>query len=239
MTTVFTKIKKAILAPLSVVLVIKNKLIHLFRLHILKDEFSSAIAKWLKDKGDETLRHNYPLSVDSIVFDLGGYKGDFAAAIHDKYNCNVYVFEPVNLFYLECVKRFHGNEKIKCFNYGLSCDNGSVSISNEDNGSSFIKNNTSQHCERVNIKSIEEEMTALNIQHIDLLKINVEGAEFLILPHLILKNLISKIDYLQIQFHTFYPSAVSLRNAIREDLSKTHIEQWNYPFVWESWARKR
>jgi hypothetical protein len=68
---------------------------------------------------------------------------------------------------------------------------------------------------------------------------NVEGAEFLILPH-ILKNkkIIEIIENIQIQFHTFYPNAKQLRDEIRSKLSETHIEEWNYPFVWESWKLK-
>ena len=40
---------------------------------------------WFAVKGDQTLRLNYPLNKDSVVFDLGGYKGEFAADIYNKY----------------------------------------------------------------------------------------------------------------------------------------------------------
>jgi FkbM family methyltransferase len=197
------------------------------------------MTQWYVDRGDETLRLDYPLTPESIVFDLGGYKGDFAADIYEKHKCNVYVFEPVQRFYSACIDRFRGNEKIKCFNYGLSNENGSFLISDEDNGSSIIKNNASGSCERVFVKSFDEEMKALGVPHIDLLKINVEGAEFLILPHILAKNLMPKIRYLQVQFHTFYPQAKTLRDNIRRQLSDTHDEQWNYTFAWESWARRQ
>ena len=47
-----------------------------------RDEFQEIATKWVEDKGDETLRLDYSLTEDSIVFDLGGYRGDFAEAIH-------------------------------------------------------------------------------------------------------------------------------------------------------------
>ena len=78
----------------------------------------------------------------------------------------------------------------------------------------------------------------LQIEHIDLLKINIEGSEFLILPDILSKKIIIKIKYLQIQFHSFYPKSKELRDEIRAKLSVTHEEEWNYPFVWESWKRK-
>ena len=76
--------------------------------------------RWLADNGDYTLRLNYPLNSDSVVVDLGGYRGDFANNIHNKFNCNVYVFEPFKDFYNVIEGRFKSNEKIKVFNYGIS-----------------------------------------------------------------------------------------------------------------------
>ena len=210
---------------------------YLIKIYVFRDESTIAHSKWVRDKGDKNLRLDYPLVSTSIVFDLGGYKGDFAKAINDKYSCNVYIFEPVKSFYLECVKRFEGNEKIRCFNYGLLDKNGKFLISNNENGSSVLFDNTSTSCEQVNIKSFDEELENLNIGQIDLLKINIEGSEFLVLPYIISKNVISKIKYIQVQFHNFYPNAKNLRKIIRNELLKTHIEMWNYPFVWESWVR--
>ena len=56
---------------------------------------------WVRDNGDHTLRLDYDLNEDSIVFDVGGYRGDFTSAIFNKYNCNVYVFEPVSASILQ------------------------------------------------------------------------------------------------------------------------------------------
>ena len=200
-------------------------------------EFSVALSKWFGDRGDETLRLDYPLTSDSIVLDLGGYKGDFAYEINKRYGCYVYVFEPVKSFYNYCVDRFKNNTKIKNFNCGLSDSTGTAFISNEDTGSSILKNNT-EDCEKINLVQFKEQTDILGIEKIDLLKINVEGAEFLILPHLFETDLIKKINHIQIQFHNFYTDAEKLRRGIREKLAETHIQKWNYTFVWESWSLK-
>jgi len=40
-------------------------------------------------KFEEEIRYEYPLNVRSIVFDVGGYKGDFAQGMLDRYGCFV------------------------------------------------------------------------------------------------------------------------------------------------------
>lgn len=37
-----------------------------------------ALQRWRKENGDYTHRVNYDLNEDSIVFDVGGYKGEWA-----------------------------------------------------------------------------------------------------------------------------------------------------------------
>jgi len=84
-------------------------------IHIKKDEFMKNIYKWQDDKGDQTLRLNYLLDEDSLVFDVGGYIGNFAADIFCKYNCNIYIFEPVTEFYEKIKARFSNNPRVKVF----------------------------------------------------------------------------------------------------------------------------
>jgi FkbM family methyltransferase len=193
---------------------------------------------WFKDRGDETLRLNYPLNKNSVVFDLGGYKGNFAADIYGRFGCNIYIFEPIKKYYLECHTKFNENRKIKCFNYGLSNVNGHFNISNGDNASSLILSNSIIETEKVLIKRFSEEMEELGVSEIDLLKMDIEGAEFFVLEDIFSNGTISKIKFLQIQFHTFFPNSDILRDQIRSKLCETHTEQWCYPFIWESWQRK-
>ena len=166
--------------------------------------------------------------------DLSGYQGDFAFEINKKYGCHVFVYEPVQAFYEQCVFRFRNNPRVQCLKYGLFNRSCEAFISDENNGTSLIKNNTPDN-EKITLKQFKEEYERLGIQKIDLLKINVEGSEFLIIPHLIDHGLMSNIKDLQVQFHTFFPNAAAFRCEIRTNLKKTHEEQWNYPFVWESW----
>ena len=131
---------------------------------------------------------------------------------------------------------YHNYLKIKVFNYGLYNKNDVSFLSSEQNASSIFKNRMSGI--KINLQEFKSQFNIFNLNQIDLCKINVEGAEYNILLHLLEFDLIKKIKYLQEQFHNFYPKAVNLRKTIREELRKTHTEQYNYPFVWESWSLK-
>ena len=94
---------------------------------------------WFHIEGDSTLRLEYPLNKDSVVFDLGGYKGQWTSDIFSKYCCNVYVFEPVMAFYETIKKRFQHNKKIRTFPFGLAEENKKVVLSVDKDRSSMFK----------------------------------------------------------------------------------------------------
>ncbi len=217
---------------------IKEKLVFLHRRYILRDPFLMEVVRWFGDKGDETLRLDYPLTKESIVFDVGGYQGDFAAAVHESYGCKVYVFEPVPEFYEKCVIRFQGNPKIICLNYGLSSADGLLDIGMAENASSFASPHAMGVVQQVQVRSVVECIRELGIDWIDLMKINIEGGEFDVVPAIIASGDISRVHYLQVQFHDFVDNAAKRRAAIRSQLANTHTEMWNYEFVWESWQLK-
>ena len=217
---------------------IKNRLGLMYRRHVLREPFLIEIDRWFRDRGDETLRLDYPLNADSIVFDVGGYRGDFAEEVHRRHGCTVYIFEPVAEFHRRCVERFVGNPKIICLNHGLSSDDGFFDIGLAENASSYSSAHATGEIQRVELRSIVNCIRELNVERIDLMKINIEGGEFDVLPALVTSGDIKKIRHLQVQFHNFIEKAASRRSAIRDDLARTHDEKWNYEFVWESWSLK-
>jgi len=217
---------------------IKNKITIAFRRDVMRDHFLLEIRRWFRDNSDGLHRLDYPLDHDSIVFDLGGYHGDFAEAVYKKFGCKVFIFEPVPDFHLKCVERFRGNRNIHCLNYGLSSSDGFLDISLAENASSFALNKKQGLTKRVQVRSIVDCIKELGIDRIDLIKINIEGGEFDVLPAIIQSGDITKIKYLQIQFHNFIVNAFQRREDIRVGLAITHDEMWNYDFVWESWKIK-
>lgn len=217
---------------------LKSKLAIVYRCNIRRDFFYREIARWFKDKGDETLRLSYPLNESSVVFDLGGYHGDFAAALHERYGCKIFVFEPVPEFFSKCVERFKNAKNITCLNYGLSSHDEWLDISLAENASSLVSSQTNGRTAKVQVRAINDVIRELGLERIDLIKINIEGGEFYVLPALIESGEVRHIQHIQVQFHNFVPNAADRRNEIRARLAITHDEMWNYEFVWESWKRK-
>jgi len=217
---------------------LRNKTNYLYARYVKREPFLLEVSRWFSDDGDNTMRLDYPLTKDSVVFDVGGYHGDFAEVINQKYHCKVYVFEPVKEFYELCVKRFKNNSKVVCLNYGLSSKDECLDIGLAENASSFDSPHTEGNTQGVELRSVEGCVSDLNVEHIDLFKINIEGGEFEVIPALIHSGLIKSIQYLQVQFHDFVDHAEEKRKLIRNELMKTHTEMWNYEFVWESWKVK-
>ncbi len=210
---------------------ITNRVHNIIDVYLLR----KPLARWYQERGDETARLDYPLNQTSIVFDVGGYVGDYADEIYKKFGCRIYIFEPVPLFYDRCVKRFSGNSSIACFNYGLAARSGRLEINVHDESSSFKKEVDGSVKQQAELRSITEAVADLGIEKIDLIKINIEGGEFDLLPAIIDSGLVKRIKYIQVQFHNFDANAADARSRIRSLLEKTHREMWNYEFVWESW----
>jgi len=75
-------------------------------------EQEKKVLPWFRDQGDKNLRLNYDLDENSMVFDLGGYEGQWASDIFSMYCCSIHVFEPVEEFADKIIKRFSKNKKI-------------------------------------------------------------------------------------------------------------------------------
>lgn len=193
---------------------------------------------WYKNKCDRTLRLEYEnINEKSIVFDLGGYEGQWSSDIFAKYCCLIHVFEPVEKFAQTIDKRFSSNSKIVLHNFGLASDNGEEFIFVDEDKSSITRELNS-NTEKIQLKKASTFIERNSINKIDLMKINIEGAEYDLLEHLIDSGYIKKIKNIQVQFHDFVPKAESRMQEIQRKLAITHQLKWQYYFVWESWEHK-
>ena len=184
----------------------------------------------------EASRYNYDLNENSVVIDLGVYEGNFSNIIQKKYNCYVYGFEPVTTFYENVLEKIKGNSKIQLFNLGVGGSNRTeqISIRNDSSGI-FLDSDTKQE---IQIESITQVMEKLNLNFVDLIKINIEGSEYELLENMIENNIQSKFKDIQVQFHYLSPDCIDRRNKIREKLSETHYLTYDVEFIWENWRLK-
>lgn len=201
-----------------------------------KSVFEIALSKWFEDKGDQTLRLYYDLSAESVVLDLGGFEGQWAADIFSMYCCNIYVFELFDEYAKSISERFSKNYKIKVFPFGISTkdENSVISVAGESTSiyrEGAIKKN-------VQFKNIKTFLEHNNIKQIDLIKINIEGGEYDLLEYILDEGISANIKNFQIQFHDIFPESKSRMEKIQERLSKTHKLTYQYYFVWENWELK-
>jgi FkbM family methyltransferase len=190
---------------------------------------------WIGLNGDKTLLLDYPLTDESIVLEVGGYRGDWVGEILTRAYPSkpmVYVFEPVREFYKSIVERFSDTPNVKALNVALSVFTGPARIFRSADSSSMHHETFD---EDVEVMDVLEFFNQHKIENVDLMSVNIEGDEFYLIPRLIETGQISRIRNLQIQFHLCRPDAAERRDQIREQLFKTHIEEFCYPFVWEGW----
>jgi FkbM family methyltransferase len=195
------------------------------------------IDAWWKNNGDATHRVDYPLTENSMVFDVGGYKGGWTDLILEKYNCYIKVFEPHPEHYAILVEKFKDHAKIEVFNYGLGGTTRTMSLTDSSDGSSIINKNNSKTIE-IKIMAVNEFLASGQYNKVDLIKINIEGAEYELLESILDAGLAGIFENIQVQFHNFFPDAYKRMTAIKKRLKATHYPTYAYRFVWENWRLK-
>jgi len=192
--------------------------------------------RYFKENPRELIRVDYPLNENSLVIDLGAHTGEhFASKMYSRYSCNIECYEPHPVTCAALRETFKYNPKIRIHEYALSNKNDFLDLEGSDLASSFTATSTGES-HVVLVKRASEEFA--NIPHINLLKMNIEGAEFEILPDLIENYGMEKIDHVQVQFHTFVPDFKKRKRQIITALEQTHDKMWGYENVYESWSLK-
>ena len=135
-----------------------------------------------------------------VIFDIGGNIGITAIYLASIFpDARIYTFEPLPDNFEILKKNIQKYDNIEAFNIGLGSKNGNfkVYLSNDSEnfgGVSFYPDpigNKSDSYISCEVKNINEMMEKLNIELIDLIKIDTEGAEYDILMALhekILRN---------------------------------------------------
>ena len=203
-----------------------------FRAFYKKESFSRLL--WLLIRGDNRLYKKYNLKEDSIIFDVGGFKGKFTDKFLKEFNCKSFIFEPNPIYYKYLSDKYKNNEKVKVFEFGLGPVNHDKYLTDE-NESATIEDYKTDY--KISVKNINEVIEKLNITKIDLLKLNIEGAEYELLDCMLETKTIEIFESIQVQFHNNILFYENYRNKIRKYLSYTHKEVWSYYLIWERWDK--
>lgn len=187
----------------------------------------STPTKWYQDNGDSTLRLDYDyLDTNSVVIDIGARHGAWSDLIRNKYSPKIYCFEVIEDFCkgLEN-KGYHVYRKAVCDRTGR------INIGVDENEGSIYHDKDIFEVDSIEASQI---LDLIKEEYINLVKINVEGAEYSIIENFIETNTIIKVKELQVQFHLIKEFNNRYEDLV-ENLSKTHSLTWRYPFIWENW----
>ena len=199
--------------------------------------FRRRVRAYKKERSRSVVTDFEGLGPSSVAFDLGGYRGEWASAMHAKYGCVVHIFEAHPDFAADLESRFAGNPSIHDHGFALSSADGALSLSNDaDASSSRLADTGGIAGRRVSVERFFREQA---IDRIDVAKLNIEGGEYDLLPALLTNPAAPPLGTLLIQFHKYEAGDVAARDAIRTLMERSHRCDWCYDFVWEQWSRRR
>ena len=205
------------------------------KLRIIYNQKRRSRFLWNLNKGDSLLSFDYPLNEKSIFFDIGAHIGNFSSKMYEKFECNIYAFEPLEENFKILKQNLNNHKKIKCYQIALLNFDGYSNISSLGASASLFDRNEGSTNKEVIVKSFGTFIREENLNFIDFVKMNIEGSEYDLLNDIIDSGNISKIQHLQIQFHNFVDDSEAKRKVIRNKLKKTHKIIYNFPFIWERW----
>lgn len=190
---------------------------------------------------------DYPLTEDSLVIDVGGYRGDWSWELRRRVQCGLIIFEPIKEFYQHCVERFRSQHDVMIINAGLSNKNERVELSKmEECSSAFVNRTTVENityragCEERETVALRDVAELVNFHSdISLMNINAEGAEFEIIERLLSSQAITLVRYLQVEFHKFRADAKRREAVIDACLRSTHDLKFATAEGWSAWRRKK
>ena len=200
----------------------------------VKTIFEISVSEWFRRGGDAAFLETHDLDQKSIVVDVGGFTGVWAEKIIQKYDPKFFILEPVKSFQNVLDAKFSNNPKVKILKHGLGTP-GDFQISLSGDASSIFDSADEVATETISISSFDDFILKNSIESIDLLQINIEGAEYDLLDQILASSFLTNIKKIQVQFHLNVGNAVEKRDSIRTRLSSTHRNTLNFPFVWETW----
>lgn len=167
-------------------------------------------------------RPDFQIQKTDTVVDIGAYIGDFSVYAAQKATAGkVFAVEPAddNFRLLLGNKKLNRIKNLKAFNLAISKQNGkSKFFLSSTHTIHSLKKNGANNSTIVSTITLETFMKRKNIKRIHFLKIDIEGAEYEIVPHL-KSEVLKKIDKIVLEFHDY------LDNNNHFEKLKKYLEQ--------------
>lgn len=165
------------------------------------------------------------INESSIVYSFGiGQDVSFDTSLIDKFNCNVYGFDPTPKS-INWIKNQHLPKKFKFFDFGIGVNTEDTFFFlpvDDENVSGSVENHVRvSENKKINVhmKSLRDVMTMLGHKKIDVLKMDIEGSEYEIIESLVKSEI--EINQLVIEFHdrffnTDIPKSIASLNLLKK-----------------------
>jgi FkbM family methyltransferase len=233
-------VKKTLLAPRTAYMRRKEKDMDglartMFELHYYRKPLYDFTAATMANRD---ILIDADIDENSIVLDVGAFDGDWAQKVWDRHQPVIHGFEPAPSGYEAMAQRFYGNEKVQAYEYGLGAQDSVESLALKGPGSSIYDEPGRFGSVDIRVRDVAAVYEELGLDHVDLLKINIEGGEYDLIDRMVETGLLPRARLVLVQFHEWHPKAYARRRQNRRDLAQTHDEVWNYPWVWEYWRRR-
>ena len=167
------------------------------------------------------------LNAELIVYSVGiGEDISFDLALMAQFNCRVFAFDPTPKS-LEWLKRQELPEGFQSFAVGLADYDGQAEFfapPNSEHVSHTVLRTVYQGASiEVEVSQLQTIMQRLGHTHIDLLKLDIEGAEYAVIADIIASGL--KPRQFLIEFHDRFPGSGGILQTIR---SVRQLHQYGY-----------
>lgn len=184
------------------------------------------------------------LNRESLAVVAGAYEGATVQFISELYGCHVLGFEPQEWAAHRARERLHHEARYtraSILNYAVGAESGELPMGEVGtDAASFISDPAARTHGTGRIREWGAVMENLAVRRVALLLLNVEGYEYVLLPHLDKLGWLSKISHIIIQFHDMerspYDETVKL-------LARTHRLTWEHSnwshWTWQSWEPRR
>lgn len=178
---------------------------------------------------------DWPLDQNSVVVEVGGYKGRWALQIAERYQPRLYVFEPQGWAAEVCREVLRG-KRAQVFQLALGATSGRMLMGEwETDGCSLVKDGAEYPAEMVEIGDTFRHLDITD--RVSLMLVNIEGYEYTLIPHMLERGILPQ--RLMVQFHTFADPSGVVTGSIYAALAMLGYRiAWSYGVVLTAWERQ-
>ena len=193
---------------------------------------------WSAVRGDETLALDWPgVDESSVVWEIGGYEGRWALQMADKYNPQLYVFEPQE-WAADKIREKLTEYNARIHQFGLWAHGGEMTLTEFGRDGGTLMQPEAKDKQLILVMDAYSFFIKGHFEQIDVCLMNIEGGEFVLLPYMIGMGMMPKIKYFWCQWHLFVPTAAEKWLKLRQMLEQTHEMIWDCGSTAQAWKRR-